>query len=81
MIYVMSDLHGCYDKYERMLKKISFSKDDILYILGDVVDREPNGMKILLDIGRCKNVILFRGNHDYQAEILLSNLYCYGPIL
>ena len=38
MIYVMSDLHGCYDKYERMLKKISFSKDDILYILGDVVD-------------------------------------------
>ena len=75
MIYVMSDLHGCYDKYERMLKKISFSKDDILYILGDVVDRGPNGMKILLDIGRRENVILFRGNHDYQAEILLSNLY------
>lgn len=76
MIYVMSDLHGCYDQYERMLKKISFSKDDVLYILGDVVDRGPDGMKILLDIAKRENVILFRGNHDHQAEILLSNLHC-----
>lgn len=50
MVYVMSDLHGCYDAYVKILKKISFSKEDILYILGDVVDRGPNGMKILLDI-------------------------------
>lgn len=76
MIYVMSDLHGCYDMYERMLKKISFSKEDVLYILGDVVDRGPDGIKILLDIARRENVILFRGNHDCQAEILLSNLHC-----
>ena len=75
MIYVMSDIHGCYDKYKEMLKKISFSKEDILYILGDVVDRGSNGMKILLDIGARENVFLFYGNHDWQAEILLSNLY------
>jgi len=75
MIYVMSDLHGCYDAYVKMLKRISFSKEDILYILGDVVDRGPDGMKILLDIARRENVILFRGNHDQQAGILLSNLY------
>ena len=29
MVYVMSDLHGCYDEYMKMLKKISFSKKDI----------------------------------------------------
>ena len=75
MIYVMSDLHGCYEKYVKMLKKISFSKEDVLYILGDVVDRGPNGMKILLDIARRENVILFRGNHDLQVAILLLNLY------
>ena len=75
MVYVMSDLHGCYEAYVKMLKKISFSKEDILYILGDVVDRGPNGMKILLDIARRENVILFRGNHDLQAAILLLNLY------
>ena len=75
MIYVMSDLHGCYEKYRKMLERISFSKEDILYILGDVVDRGPNGMKILLDIARRENVILLRGNHDLQATILLLNLY------
>ena len=75
MIYVMSDLHGCYEAYVKMLKKISFSKEDVLYILGDVVDRGPNGMKILLDIAKRENVILFRGNHDLQAAILLLNLY------
>ena len=50
MVYVMSDLHGCYEKYVKMLEKISFSKEDVLYILGDVVDRGTGGMKILLDI-------------------------------
>jgi len=75
MIYVMSDLHGCYGKYKKMLERISFSEEDTLYILGDIVDRGVNGLKILLDIEKRENVFLLCGNHDYQAEILLSNLY------
>lgn len=75
MIYVMSDLHGCYNKYIQMMEKISFNEKDTLYILGDVVDRGKNGMKILLDIAKRENIILFTGNHDLQAKILLSNLY------
>ena len=39
MTYVMSDLHGCYDKYVQMLEKIGFGDGDTLYILGDVIDR------------------------------------------
>ena len=50
MIYVMSDLHGCYDKYISMLEKIRFSEKDTLYVLGDVVDRGDGGMKILQDM-------------------------------
>ena len=75
MIYVMSDLHGCYDLYIKMLEKIVFCEEDTLYILGDIVDRGKNGMKILLDIAEKKNVVCLRGNHDQQAAILLSNLY------
>lgn len=75
MIYVMSDIHGCYELYRKMLEKISFCEADTLYILGDIVDRGKNGMKILLDAAARKNVICLRGNHDQQAEILLSNLY------
>ena len=50
MIYVMSDLHGCYDKYIDMINKIMLKKEDTLYVLGDILDRGPNGLKIALDI-------------------------------
>ena len=75
MIYAMSDLHGCYEKYMKMLEKIDFSENDTLYILGDVVDRGPDGVKILLDLTERINVILLRGNHDDTALIVLSHLF------
>ena len=67
MTYVMSDLHGCYDKYAGMLEKIGFGEDDTLYILGDVIDRGPDGIKILLDMMGRKNVIPVIGNHESLA--------------
>ncbi len=75
MDYVMSDIHGCYDKYLKMLEKIEFSLDDTLYVLGDVLDRGPAGIKTLLDLSARENVVLLRGNHDHQAGILLANLH------
>ena len=75
MIYVMSDIHGCYDKYIKMLEKIQFGPGDTLYVLGDVLDRGTAGIKVLLDLSKRENVVLIRGNHDYQAGILLSNLH------
>lgn len=39
MIYVVSDIHGCYDKYQELLKKLNLGPDDTLYVLGDVIDR------------------------------------------
>ena len=72
MIYAMSDLHGCYDKYIKMLEKINFGDNNTLYILGDIVDRGPDGIKILQDTMKRKNVIVIRGNHDYTAYRLLK---------
>lgn len=72
MVYVMSDLHGCYDLYKKMLDKINFSDEDTLYILGDVTDRGEDGIKILQDMMKRKNVIPILGNHDYTAYRLLK---------
>lgn len=74
MIYAMSDLHGCYEKYIKMLEKISFSDKDTLYILGDIVDRGPDGIKILQDAMGRKNVVALRGNHDFLAYYILKNI-------
>ena len=67
MIYAVSDIHGCYDKYQELLKKIRFGPDDTLYVLGDVIDRGPDGFKILLDMAQRPNVVNLMGNHEAMA--------------
>lgn len=62
--YVMSDLHGMYDEYLKMLEKIEFSENDTLYILGDIIDRGRHGLKILEDVMQRKNVTMLLGNHE-----------------
>lgn len=67
MIYVMSDIHGMYEKYKKMLKFIELSDKDTLYIIGDVVDRGPEPIQILQDMMQRRNVIPILGNHEYMA--------------
>ena len=67
MIYVMSDIHGCYEEYLKLLELINFSDEDTLYILGDVCDRGKEPMKILFHMMEHKNIIPLFGNHDLEA--------------
>ena len=73
-IYVMSDIHGEYDKYREMLGKIDLRPEDTLYILGDVVDRGPRPIDILLDMMKRPNVYPLMGNHDLLALYVLKKL-------
>ncbi len=70
--YVMSDIHGCFDEYLDALELIKFSDDDILYILGDCVDRGPDPIKVLEDMMYRPNIIPIIGNHDLIALIMLK---------
>lgn len=74
MIYVMSDIHGQYGKYRKMLERISFSDRDELYVLGDAVDRGPEPVKVLMDMSMRSNVFPVMGNHDMMAAMLLRKL-------
>ena len=74
MTYLMSDLHGQYEKYMQMLEKIRFSDRDDLYVLGDAVDRGPEPMKLLLDMSYRINVFPILGNHDWTARTILTKL-------
>lgn len=74
MLYVMSDIHGEYDKYLAMLELIDLSEDDTLYVLGDVVDRGPEPIKVLQDMASRDNVYLIKGNHEGMASFVLHKL-------
>jgi len=66
MTYVMSDIHGNKIRFESILKQIDLKPSDRLYILGDVVDRFPDGIELLQRIRKMKNAVLLLGNHEYM---------------
>lgn len=71
MIYAMSDIHGRWDKYQVMLSEIEFKSTDTLYVLGDVIDRGPDGIKILQDMNVRSNVFPLLGNHEFTAAVCI----------
>ena len=73
MIYVMSDIHGHYEKYRKMLDLIKLKTNDTLFILGDSVDRGEDGIRILCDIKERTNVVSLIGNHEWTMATLIAN--------
>lgn len=71
MIYVCADIHGRFDYYAALLARISLKSYDTLYVLGDVIDRGSDGVKILRDMMTRPNVIPILGNHEFTAAICL----------
>lgn len=63
-VYVISDIHGDFNGFMSMLKTINFTYDDEMYILGDVIDRGPDGIKCLQYIMKHKNIHMILGNHE-----------------
>jgi bis(5'-nucleosyl)-tetraphosphatase (symmetrical) len=66
MIYLVGDLQGCCDAFDRLLSDIGFSPSrDRVVVLGDLVNRGPQSLKVLRrlrDLGDAATCLL--GNHD-----------------
>lgn len=71
MIYVCSDFHGDYRRYRSLLKELSQREWDTLYVLGDIIDRGPDGIQILQDMMSRPNVVPILGNHELMAAVCL----------
>ena len=67
MIYCISDIHGNYKGYKKLLEKVNFNDKDTLYVLGDVIDRGRQSIKILQDMMLHPNIIPIIGNHEYMG--------------
>lgn len=66
MLYLISDIHGQYNDFRKILKKIAFDRGkDRLIILGDILDRGPEGIRLLEYI---KPYLM-----DHSMELLLGN--------
>lgn len=60
--------------FMEILEKTDLKDTDTLYVLGDVLDRGPNPIKVLLKLMEMPNAICLVGNHEYMAIECLSFL-------
>ncbi len=74
--YVIGDIHGCSRTLRKMVEELlEFGPDDILYLLGDYIDRGPDSKGVLdylmeLFMGEY-DIRPLRGNHE---QLLLDSL-------
>lgn len=66
MKYVISDIHGNERRFDSIMKQINLQEKDEIYILGDVIDRYPGGIRILQRIMKIPNAHMLLGNHEYM---------------
>ena len=66
MTYFVSDIHGEYDLFLKLLDKIGFSDSDVLYVLGDMIDKGEKSVKTVDFIRREPNIKAILGNHEYD---------------
>ncbi len=68
--FVIPDIHGCLKTFKALIDKISLTKDDSLYLLGDYIDRGPNSSGVIDFILELQsegyNVNPIRGNHEHE---------------
>ncbi len=74
MEYCISDIHGNYDLFCRLMDKISFSDADVLYVAGDIVDKGADGIRLLKLLFSLPNVRVVLGNHEHVFLNFYHNL-------
>ena len=78
--YVCSDIHGQYDLYKTMLNEINFTSEDHFYILGDMIDRGEDGIRVLQDVASRPNVTCLLGNHMPAWQPRVHDVELYQPL-
>ena len=74
-IYILSDVHGNMRRFRSILRQIHLQPEDTLYVLGDVIDRYPDGIRILRQIMAMPNAKMLLGNHEYMMLRALGRPY------
>ena len=78
-IFVMSDIHGQYDLFLKMLDRIDLKREDLLVIIGDICDRGKKSYEIYMKCMKMRklgyNLKFILGNHEDMFLEDLENDY------
>lgn len=73
-ILVISDIHGHFNRLVQLLRKLEYGGDDILVIVGDLIDKGPESLRVVQYVMElCKRypVYVSMGNVDLSRVLML----------
>lgn len=81
MTYFISDIHGEYDLFCKLLDHIGFCSCDTMVVLGDIIDKGPQSLRLLDLIASSNNITAIMGNHEHDfirfiSSVFASNGHC-----
>ena len=62
-IIAIGDIHGCHQEFAELLERLALTKDDQLILLGDLINRGPDSLKVI-DLAREHHALSLLGNHE-----------------
>lgn len=75
-ILVISDIHGNYEVFHRLLQKLRYTRNDILVLLGNLVERGPESLKTLryvIELSKTNPVYTLMGDVDPICREIMRN--------
>ncbi|MEB3340034.1 metallophosphoesterase family protein [Okeania sp.] len=69
---IIGDIHGHYDALITLLEAIAPGKDDMVYFLGDLIDRGPKSSQVVEFVRKSPYQCIL-GNHEHMMIQALSN--------
>jgi serine/threonine protein phosphatase 1 len=74
---IIADIHGCKRTFVKLLEKVNYSKQDELYLLGDMINRGKNSSGVLNHIIKLKKagykITALRGNHEQMLLNIINS--------
>ena len=64
-LIAIGDVHGCHLELAELIARLELTKDDRLVLLGDLVNRGPDSLKVL-ELARTHKAIALLGNHELR---------------
>lgn len=75
--FIVGDIHGCAQTFRRLLDVIGLDRSDILYLLGDYIDRGPDSRGVIETILRLLHdgfdVRPIRANHEEMMLLAVQS--------
>lgn len=67
-VWAVGDVHGCYDQFMGIIKSPLIGNNDIVILIGDIIDRGPDSIKMLEwameNVNNGGKYYMIRGNHE-----------------